>query len=224
MSNNKSPGNDGVTKEFYKTFWEDLKKPMCASITKAFHRGELSHSQKQATIKLIEKKDRDKKLIKNWRPISLLNIDTKLISKVLAGRLKNVLPSLITSHQTAYVNGRFISEGGRLISDVLEICDKLQIKSFLMTVDIEKAFDSINHCFLIKVLEKYGFEKDFIKWIKILLQNQESCIVNEGTTTNYFKLEKGSRQGDPISAYLFILVLEILFLFIKESKKINGLN
>ena len=93
-----------------------------------------------------------------------------------------------------------------------------------MTVDIEKAFDSINHCFLIKVLEKYGFEKDFIKWIKILLQNQESCIVNEGTTTNYFKLEKGSRQGDPISAYLFILVLEILFLFIKESKKINGLN
>ena len=127
MSNNKSPGNDGVTKEFYKTFWEDLKKPMCASITKAFHRGELSHSQKQATIKLIEKKDRDKKLIKNWRPISLLNIDTKLISKVLAGRLKNVLPSLITSHQTAYVNGRFISEGGRLISDVLEICDKLQI-------------------------------------------------------------------------------------------------
>ena len=224
MSNNKSPGNDGVTKEFYKTFWEDLKKPMCASITKAFHRGELSHSQKQATIKLIERKDRDKKLIKNWRPISLLNIDTKLISKVLAGRLKNVLPSLITSHQTAYVNGRFISEGGRLISDVLEICDKLQIKSFLMTVDIEKAFDSINHCFLIKVLEKYGFEKDFIKWIKILLQNQESCIVNEGTTTNYFKLEKGSRQGDPISAYLFILVLEILFLFIKESKKINGLN
>ena len=93
-----------------------------------------------------------------------------------------------------------------------------------MTVDIEKAFDSINHCFLIKVFEKYDFEKDFIKWTKILLQNQESCIVNEGTTTNYFKLEKGSRQGDPISAYLFILVLEILFLFIKESKKINGLN
>ena len=178
MLNNKSPGNDGLTKEFYETFWEDLKKPLCASITKAFHRGELSHSQKQAVIKLIEKKDRDKKFIKNWRPISLLNIDTKRISKVLAVRLKNVLPSLISSDQTAYVKGRFISEGGRLIFDVLEICDKLQIKGFLMTVDIEKAFDSINHCFLIKVLEKYGFEKDFIKWIKIVLQNQESCIIN----------------------------------------------
>ena len=87
-----------------------------------------------------------------------------------------------------------------------------------MTVDIEKAFDSINHCFLIKVLEKYGFEKDFIKWIKILPQNQESCIINGGTTTNYFKLEKGTRQGEPISAYLFIFVLEIVFLFTKVKK------
>ena len=93
-----------------------------------------------------------------------------------------------------------------------------------MTVDIEKAFDSINRCFLIKLLKKFGFEKYFTKWIKILLQNQESCIVNGGTTTNYFKFEKGTRQGDPISAYLFILVLEIVFLFTKGSKKINGLN
>ena len=76
-----------------------------------------------------------------------------------------------------------------------------------MAVDIEKAVDSINHCFLIKILEKYVFEKDFIKWIKILPQNQESCIINQGTATNYFKLEKGTRQGDPIFAYLFILVL-----------------
>ena len=135
-----------------------------------------------------------------------------------------MLPSLISSEQIAYVKGRFISEGARSISDVLEICDKLQMKGFLMTVYIEKAFDSINQCFLSKVLEKYGFEKDFIKWIEILLQNQESCIVKGGTTTNYFKIEKGTRQGDPISAYLFIFVLEIVFLFTKESKNINDLN
>ena len=129
MSNNKSPENNGLTKEFYETFWEGLKKPLCASITKTFHRGELSHSQKQAVVKLIEKKDRDKKFIKNWRPIQLLNIGTKLISKVLVERLKNVLRSLVSSNQTAYVKGRFISECGRLISDVLEICDKLLLKA-----------------------------------------------------------------------------------------------
>ena len=64
------------------------------------------------------------------------------------------------------------------------MCGKLQIKGFLMTIDIENAFDSINHCFWIKVLEKYCFQKDFVKWIKILLQNRKSCIINGGTTTN----------------------------------------
>ena len=83
-----------------------------------------------------------------------------------------------------------------------------------MTLDIEKAFDSVNHLFLITAQEKYGFKEDFIKWINILIRNQESCVVNGGTTTNYLKLERGTRQGDPISTCLFILVLEIAFLFI----------
>ena len=88
-----------------------------------------------------------------------LHIDTKLISKVLAERLKNVLPSLISSDQTAYAKGRFISEGDRVISDVWEICDNLQMKGFLMTVDIEEIFDSINHWFLIKAVENKVLKK-----------------------------------------------------------------
>ena len=124
MPNNKSPGNDGLAKEFYETFWEEIKIPLCNNISKSYQNGELSTSQRQTVIKLIEKKEKDKKLIKNWRPISLLNFDTKLIFKVLAERLKKVLPSLISKNQTAYVKGRFNSEGGRLISDILEISEK----------------------------------------------------------------------------------------------------
>ena len=86
MDNDKSPGNDGIKKEFYIKFWDVVKEPLCASIQQSFKEGELSTSQKQAIIKLIEKKDRDKRFIKNWRPISLLNVDMKLISKVLASR------------------------------------------------------------------------------------------------------------------------------------------
>ena len=78
----------------------------------AFLQKELSTSQKQAVIKLIEKKDRDKKFIKNWRPISLLNVDVKLISKVLSNRIKNLLRNLISTNKNAYVTNRFISEGG----------------------------------------------------------------------------------------------------------------
>ena len=211
MQNNKSPGNDGLSKEFYETFWEELKKPFMYAIQKSYNIKQLCVSQRQAVIKLVEKKGRDK-------------IFTKLISKVLAERLKNVLPDIISKNQTAYVNNRFISEGGRLINDLLEVCDTLNKKGYLVTIDIEKAFDSVSHVFLIAILEKFGFGITFIEWIKILLKNQESCIINGGKTSQYFKLERGTRQGDPISAYLFIIVLEVIFLNIIQNSHIKGIK
>ena len=98
---------------------------------------------------------------------------------MLTERLKTVLPSLISKNQTANDKGKFISEGGRLISGTLEISDNLKIKRLLMTLDTGKAFDSVNHLFLITSLDKHGIE-DFIKWIQILIQNKETCIINGG--------------------------------------------
>ena len=91
-------------------------------------------------------------------------------------------------------------------------------------MDIEKAFDSLDHKFLIYALEKYGFGKNFISWVKILLRNQESCVLNGGATTKYFLLGSAGRQGDPISAHLFVLALEILFQLIKSKPEIKGLT
>ena len=99
-------------------------------------------------IKLIAKKYRDKRFVKNWRPISLLNVDTKVLSKSLAEKLKHVFPELISSDQTVYVKNRCISESDRLISDVIEMYDLLDIPGYLVTMDIEKAFDSLNYDFL----------------------------------------------------------------------------
>ena len=79
MQNNKSPGNDGLTKEFYETFWNEIKNPFMNSIMEAIEKKKLSTSQRKAVIKLIENKERDKRFIKNWRPISLLNVDCKII-------------------------------------------------------------------------------------------------------------------------------------------------
>ena len=118
----------------------------------------------------------------------------------------------------------FINEVGRLISDIFEVSDLLKLKELLPIIDIEKSFDSVNHNFLLKVLENFGFSQDFLKWIDTLLQNQESCLINGGKTTRYFPLKRGTRKGDPILAYLFILVLEIVFIFIKESEKVQGLT
>ena len=117
-----------------------------------------------------------------------------------------------------------MSKGGRLISDILEITDSLQIDGLLMTIDIEKAFNSINNFFLISVLKQYSFGDDFIKWINTLPKNhQQLCALNCRKTIHYFKLERGSQQGDPISAYLFILVLEIAFTLIKTNN-VEDLN
>ena len=224
FSNNKSPGNDGLTKELYEFFWNDLKQPFMDAIKETKMRNKLITSQRQAVIKLVEKKDKDKRFIKNWRPISLLNVDYKIISKVFALRVKEVLSDLISSQQTAYVPFRCISESGRLISDVIEMAELLKLRVYLVTIDIEKAFDSLDHTFLEAVLEKSGFGKYFIDWIKIFLKEQESCVINGGVTSQYFKLERGARQGDPISAYLFIICLEVLFILVKENDKINGLD
>ena len=182
---------------------------------------EFSISQKQAVIKLVEKKDTDKPYIKNWRPATLLDVDTKILSKALSVKLKEVFPTLMSSKKTAYVKNKFIGESGILISDIIDICDS---KKFVVTMDIEKAFDILDHSFLILVLKKFGFGQNFIMWNETLLKDQKSCIINGGKTTPYFTLHMGAHQGDPISAFLFTLSLETLFLSSKKNQRFKELK
>ena len=145
-------------------------------------------------------KEKDKRFIKKWRPISLLNIDYKIISIVLASRVKKVLPNLISPLQTAYVENRFIGESGRLIADNIEITDVLNKEGFLGTMDIGKAVDSLNHNFVISVWKEIGFGNNFVSWVEILIAKQDSWTINGLNTTRYFHLQRRARQCDPISA------------------------
>ena len=114
----------------------------------------------------MEKKDKDKRVIKNWSLISLLNVDDKIMSKIFSARLKKVLPLLISSEQTAYVANRCISESWRLISNFLDVTVKSKTKGYLVTTDIEKAFDSLDNSSLLTTLEKFGFGTNFIIGLK----------------------------------------------------------
>ena len=113
---NKVPGNDGLPIEFNKTFWNFLGDPLVECFNASFVQGEMSPSQRQAVITLIKKKDQDCCDLQNWRPISLLNVDTKIASKVIAERMKSLLPKLI-HNQSGYIPGRNISENIRSILD-----------------------------------------------------------------------------------------------------------
>ena len=121
MQNDKSPGNEWLKKELYQIFWNKLKEIFIDSVSETKEKGHLKPSQRQANITLIEKKNKDKRVIQNWRPISLLNLDLKVISKALSEKLKIVLADLISSQQKTYVKDRHIGESGRLISCIIEI-------------------------------------------------------------------------------------------------------
>ena len=130
---------------------------------------------------------------------------------------KNILPELTSSNETAYVKNRCISEIGNLIFDVIEMCYILDIPCYLVRMDIQKAFDSLDQDFLLFALKNLVFGENFIHWIKFLLNKQQSCVMNVGFKTRYFNLEEGASQGDPILAYLFILASEVLFELIKNN-------
>ena len=116
----KTPGNDGIPIEFYKTFWPLIGGFMVDSFNEAYDNKEMSSSQKQAIITLLENKGKDRNYLENWRPISLTNVDAKIASKVIAARIIPALPTIINSTQTGYVKGRFIGEAARSIIDVMD--------------------------------------------------------------------------------------------------------
>ena len=120
------------------------------SLNYSYKHGELSSSQKEAVIVLIQKKDRDRRQIKNWRPISLINIGVKIATKAIAKRLEKVLPEIIQHNQNAYVKGRTIFDAVRTIDDIISLTALKDISSLLVAIDFEKAFDSVNWNYLKK--------------------------------------------------------------------------
>ena len=224
LKNGKTPGSDGLPPEFYKFFWIDIKILVTDSIQYALNNNRLSIEQKRGIITLLPKKSKNRIFLKNWRPISLLNTDYKLISKILASRLQQVLPDIINVDQSGYLKNRYIGENIRLLQDVCFFTEKNNLPGLIFCIDFEKAFDTLNWNFLFKSLETFNFGNKFIEYIKTLYNNIESTIINNGKTCEFFKLERGVRQGCPLSAYLFIIAIEILAIHIRNDPDITGIK
>ena len=224
MKNNKSPGSDGFTVEFFKFFYNDLKVFIRKSINEGYREGKLSITQRQGIITCLPKGDKPKQFLKNWRPITLLNVIYKLASGCIADRIKIVLDKLISKEQTGFMSGRYIGENTRLIYDILQITDKLDIPGLLLIIDFEKAFDSISWKFIEKVLNFLNFGESIKKWLKVFYNDISASVVQCGYLSEFFIVQRGCRQGDPLSPYIFLLCAEILTRMFKSNKDIKGIK
>ena len=152
----------------------------------------------------LHKKAKNKRVLKDWRPISLINVDVKIGIKAIAKRMEKVLPQIIHHNQKAYVKGRTVFDAVRQIDDVMSFTNSKGISSLSVAIDFEKAFDSAHWDFLRKTLERFNFGPSFLSWINAFHSDISSCVMNNGFATPLFKLSRGVRQGDPLSPYLFI--------------------
>ena len=224
LKNNKSPGIDGLPAEFYKIFWNDIKHILFESFNFSIYSGKLSISQRQGVMSLLPKPDKDPHYLKNWRPISLLTTDYKILSSTIASRLKNKLQNIIHTDQTGFLKGRYIGENVRNVIDILDYIEKENMSGIILTIDYEKAFDKIEWNFIFKTLKYFNFGNAFINLVKLLYTDISSCCVNNGWSTQFFSLSRGVRQGCPLSPYLFILCTEILGNAIRNDSNVKGVK
>ncbi len=190
----------------------------------SFRQGYLSCEQKRGVIQLIPKKDKDPTYLKNWRPISLLNVDTKILTHTLAQRFQSVLPEIINNDQNGFIKKRFIGCNIRAIIDVIDYLNREKKEGILAIIDFEKTFDKLNWKFIDKCLETFNFGNGIRHWVQVIYNKIESCVINNGYTSKYFEIANGVRQGDPLSALLFIIGVEILAVNIRANKAITGIT
>ena len=223
MENNKSPGIDGLTTNFYKHFWPILSKKLTSVYNHAFRTGTLAVSQRRGVISLLFKKG-DRTQLKNWRPVTLLNTDYKILTKALANRLQQVLPLIIHTDQTASIKGRTINDNTRLLHDVVAYANEKDVPLALISVDQLKAFDRVSHEFLFQCLEHFGFGPNFVQWIKLIYNSVSSSVKTNGWLTAFITLERGLRQGCALSMPLYVLTAETMAINIRQNQRIHGIR
>uniref|UniRef100_A0A3Q2CLN8 Reverse transcriptase domain-containing protein n=1 Tax=Cyprinodon variegatus TaxID=28743 RepID=A0A3Q2CLN8_CYPVA len=222
LNQHKSPGNDGISAEFYKQFKTQISKILLKVFTVMEQTGCTPRTFAQGVITIVYKNKGNQNDLENYRPISLLNTDYKIYAKILANRLNEVMSSIISPSQAYGIPQRNISNTILLLNYTIKTMSDSQ--GILFSVDFSKAFDRVEHNFLWAVLNKFGFGQLFINRLQLLYANTESKVKCNGHFTDYFRLHRSIRQGCPLSSLLYSLVAEPIAILIKQDKNIQGIT
>jgi hypothetical protein len=207
MDGDKAPGPDGFSMAFFKECWEVIKGDFMAVFSEFHERGKFVKCINSTFITLIPKRHGAKE-IKDFRPISLVSGVYKIIAKVLANRMRRVMDRVISKPQSAFVKGRQILDSVLIANECLDSQIKSGDLGVLCKLDMEKAYDHVDWNFLLYLLKRCGFGERWCSWIKYCISTVRFSILINGSLSDFFGSSRGVKQGDPLSPFLFVLVME----------------
>ncbi|GJV42591.1 RNA-directed DNA polymerase, eukaryota [Tanacetum coccineum] len=213
---NKSPGPDGYTFEFFRRYWNLIGSDFCSAVECFFEKGSFPRGCNSSFIALIPKVT-DAKFVTDFRPISLISSVYKVVTKILANRLAMVISDLVSNTQSAFVANRQILDGPFILNEVLAWCKRKKKQALVFKVDFAKAYDSVRWDFLLDVLQAFGFGPRWCMWIRGIFSSNMASILVNGSPTAEFPFFCGLKQGDPLAPLLFILVMESLHISVSRA-------
>ena len=229
INDESAPGPDGLTGFFFKEYWSVIKEQVISEVLQFFDSGCVPAEWNHTNLCLIPKIQNPSSMI-DLRLISLCSVSYKIIAKILFNRLKRFLPSIISPTQAAFVSERMISDNILIAHEVihgLHTHPTFSQSSMMLKTDMSKAYDKVEWKFLEDMLVALGFDPLWISWIMGCVTSVSYSVVINGQPFGSFKPERGIRQGDPLSLFLFVLCTEALIHIFNQAgnaKKVSGIQ